>query len=274
MDEYPWETERLDLDAYLARIGVNALAPSRAALGELLEAHVRTFTFDNIDVLLDQHPGVALADVQSKFVGRGRGGYCFEHSTLLSAALQRLGYQLERRLGRVADPVTKARTHMVVVVAMEGEELLADPGFGLSTIRPVRLADGVEDDNMGWPLQVRAVNEGAGRSWEVHRWGQDGWDYLYTIDHLPVRPVDIVHGHHMTSTFPSSLFRHNLMIAGHVGQRHLTVTHQTLTVRVAGEPTDHHDIELTDIPDLLRELRVPLIDDEEQRLLQRVAGLR
>ena len=40
---------------------------------------MRAFTFDNIDVLLDRHPGVDLAAVQAEFVGRGRGGYCFEH---------------------------------------------------------------------------------------------------------------------------------------------------------------------------------------------------
>jgi len=51
---------------------------------------VRTFTFDNIDVLLGQHAGVSLNAIQDKFVGRGRGGYCFEHSTIFAAALERL----------------------------------------------------------------------------------------------------------------------------------------------------------------------------------------
>ena len=87
--EDPWEIESLDLDGYLARLGVPARPPSRAALDELHEAHVRTFTFDNIDVLLGDHPGVGLAAVQGKFVGRGRGGYCFEHSTLFAAAAGR-----------------------------------------------------------------------------------------------------------------------------------------------------------------------------------------
>ena len=63
-----WRVAGLDLDAYLARIGVPAVPPSRGALDRLHEAHVRAFTFDNIDVLLDQHPGVALEAVQAKFV--------------------------------------------------------------------------------------------------------------------------------------------------------------------------------------------------------------
>src|SRR5262249_15843713 len=114
----PWQIDRLDLDAYLARVAVPARPPSRAALDELHEAHVRTFTFDNIDVLLDQHPGVDLDAVQAKFVGRGRGGYCFEHGTLFAAALERLGYPVARRLGRVAGS-SGARTHCVVVVTLD-----------------------------------------------------------------------------------------------------------------------------------------------------------
>lgn len=62
----------------------------------LHEAHVRAFTFDNIDLLLGTHPGVDLDAVQQKFVTRGRGGYCFEHAVLFSAAL-RLGTDAHHR---------------------------------------------------------------------------------------------------------------------------------------------------------------------------------
>jgi N-hydroxyarylamine O-acetyltransferase len=109
----PWGVDRLDLDGYLRRLGVPQRAPSRAALDELHEAHVRALAFDNLDVLLGTHPGVDLAAVQGKLVGRGRGGYCFEHATLFAAAAQRLGYRVERRLGRVGDVRAAGRTHCV-----------------------------------------------------------------------------------------------------------------------------------------------------------------
>ena len=56
-DPSPWQTELLDLDAYLARIGDAGGAAVTSALDALHEAHVRAFTFDNIDVLLDAAPG-------------------------------------------------------------------------------------------------------------------------------------------------------------------------------------------------------------------------
>jgi N-hydroxyarylamine O-acetyltransferase len=88
-----------------------------------------------------------------------------------------------------------------------------------------------------------------------------------------VRPIDVVHGHHYTSTFPASIFLQMLMVAGHAGDRHLTITESTLTVRRAGVPTEHRQIVVDELPDLLHELRVPLTRDELQRLSKRLAEL-
>ena len=189
MDHHPWDIQVLDLAGYLARLGVAARPPGREALDELHEAHVRTFTFDNIDVLLGDHPGVGLEAVQAKFVGRGRGGYCFEHSTLFAAAAERLGYDVTRRLGRVGDPDLAPRTHFVVEIVLEGERLLADPGFGMSVLRPIRLEDGVEEDQGGWCYRVRRV-PGDVASWEMHRLRDGGWELMHVFDELPVRLDD------------------------------------------------------------------------------------
>ena len=114
-----WQVRDLDVDAYLRRVGVDVQELSVVALGELHEAHVRTFTFDNIDVLLEQHGGVGLPAIAEKFLGRGRGGYCFEHSSLFAAVLERLGYDVRRQLGRVDNPdAVAARTHMTVGVRL------------------------------------------------------------------------------------------------------------------------------------------------------------
>lgn len=274
--ESPWEIERLDLDAYLDRLRSAAEAggtPSRAALDALHEAHVRTFTFDNIDVLLDQHPGVDLAAVQAKFVGRGRGGYCFEHATLFAAALERLGYRVERRLGRVGDPAMSARTHCVVVVTLDGRRLLADPGFGISLLRPIPLVDGSTDDHGGWTYRVHQVPEGTGFGWALYRLRDARWDLMHTHDELPVRPADIRSGHHFTSTYPSSHFRHTLIVTRHLPDRHVTVTHESVTVRRPGAPTEHRPLRDGELPALLDLLGVPITDTELDALLRRIRDL-
>jgi arylamine N-acetyltransferase len=150
---------------------------------------------------------------------------------------------------------------------------LCDPGFGFSTLRAIPLTDGAQDDYGGRALRVREVAEGAGRAWALDRHGRDSWELAHTHDELPVRPVDVMHGHHYTSTFPGSIFRQMLMVAGHVADGHVTFTESSVTVRRPRTPTEHRKITLDELPNLLHELNVPLTDNELQRLLSRLAGL-
>jgi N-hydroxyarylamine O-acetyltransferase len=273
MSSDPWRTDGLDLTGYLARLGLPARDPSGAALAELHEAHVRAFTFDNIDVLLGQHPGVSLDVIQEKFVGRGRGGYCFEHSTIFAAALERLGYDVRRHLGRVGDPATgdqQGRTHMVVEVVLDGQRLLCDPGFGMSLLRPIAMSDGAEDDYLpGWRYRVRRTDDG---DWSLDRWREGGWEVAHTTDELTVLPVDVVIGHHFTSSYPGSHFTTGLMLTKHLPGRHVTVTHEALTIRTPGEPTEHRPLRDGELEDWLTALDVPLAPDERARLLDKVGA--
>lgn len=268
-DENPWQIDQLDLPAYLKRVGLTQREPSLEALGELHTAHVRTFPFENLDVILKQHPGVELAEVQDKFVVRGRGGYCFEHSSLFAAVLERLGYEIERRLGRVGDANQAARTHLVVTVTIEGRRYLCDPGFGMSIVRPIPLEDGVKVDQDGWAYRLRRVDTPAsGATWEMWRLREAGWEIMHTTDEVPVRPVDVRMGHHFTSTHPDSHFTRSLVTARHAEGRHTTVTAGAVTVRRPGQPTERHELDPAELPGLVRDLGADLTDDEMASVLK------
>jgi arylamine N-acetyltransferase len=274
MPTQEWQVDLLDLEGYLQRLDTPAREPSLVALAELHEAHVRSFTFDNIDVLLGQHPGVSLDAVQAKFVGRGRGGYCFEHSTIFAAALERLGYRVRRHLGRVGDPdagTQQGRTHMVVEAVLDGKRLLCDPGFGMSLLRPIAMADDAQDDYLpGWRHRLRRTHGGA---WALYRLREGCWEVTHTTDELEVKPVDVVMGHHFTSTYPGSHFTTGLMLARHMPGRHVTVTHQSLTIRTPGQPTQHRRLREDEINEWLSALDVRLTSDERTRLVEKVRGL-
>ena len=278
----PWGVDALDLDAYLARTGVSAEPPSLDALTRLQTVHVRTFTFDNIDVLLGTHPGVSLAAIQEKFVGRGRGGYCFEHTTLFSAVLQRLGYAVTRHLARVGDPQTAPRTHLVVVVDLDGQRLLCDPGVGRAMLAPIPLVDGADLTAEGWRHGIRAVKDGTVDAWEVSRHTGKEWELMHTIDTLPVRPVDVAMGHHWTSTQPTSHFMTSLMCVAQGLDSDGTaliaaLTHEAVTIRRPGHPTEHRAIvpkDLDTLPELLDSLGANLTPAEGAKLVDVVRRLR
>jgi N-hydroxyarylamine O-acetyltransferase len=81
-------------------------------------------------------------------------------------------------------------------------------------------------------------------------------------------------GHHWTSTFPASHFRNGLMVARHLPGRHVVVTHEAVTIRRPGEPTEHHELAAGELGEWLAVLEVPLTPDEEGRLLKRVDEVR
>jgi len=87
-----------------------------------------------------------------------------------------------------------------------------------------------------------------------------------------VRPVDVVIGHHYTSTYPGSHFTTGLMLTKHLPGRHVTVTHESLTVRTPGEPTAHRPLRDGELDEWLTALGVPLTPDERTRLLERVGA--
>jgi len=278
----PWGIEVLDLDAYLSRVGIAAETPSREALSRLQTAHVRAFTFDNIDVLLGTHPGVTLDAIQDKFVGRGRGGYCFEHSSLFAAVLERLGYAVTRHLGRVGDPRLAPRTHLTVEVDLDGERLLCDTGVGRSPLAPIPLVDGADVTTQGWRHGIRAGKDGMVDVWEVWRHTGDGWELVHTVDTMPVRPVDVAMGHHWTSTKSTSHFMTTLMCVAHGVDSDGTaiiasLTADAVTIRRPGQPTEHRAITPDDfdtLPELVDSLGANLTGAEGAALVDVVRRLR
>jgi len=115
------------------RIGAGRPAPTYATLAGLLGAHMAHIPFENFDVLLGREVRLDLDGLQTKLVKAHRGGYCFEHSTLFAAALERLGFEPVRHAARVVVFMPAAqspRTHMFLTVAADGARYVVDPGFG------------------------------------------------------------------------------------------------------------------------------------------------
>lgn len=276
-----WDTTDLDLAAYLDRTGAIAEPPSLDALARLQTAHVRTFPFENLDVLLEQHPGVALAAVQDKFVRRHRGGYCFEHGTLFHAVLVRLGYDVEPRLARVGDRQDSPRTHLVLVVTLDGHRHLSDPGIGIPPLEPIALTDGADLPAGLWPHQLRMTDaeQLGGHAWELWRKRTDDWEFMHTTDELPVRRVDVEMGHHWTSTSPTTHFRSSLMLNRHGVDPDgtpslLTVTLDAVSVGRPGEVPQRRPYDVAELPDLLQRAGTHLSEGESKLLIDRIRDLR
>ena len=81
-------TAPIDLDAYLARIGLGlAPAPDAKGLEIVQRAHRLSIPFENLDVRLGRGISLDPGHVFEKLVVKRRGGYCFEQNQLFLRAL-------------------------------------------------------------------------------------------------------------------------------------------------------------------------------------------
>ncbi len=267
----PWGIGDYDLARYLDTVGVTpgAAGPDTDLLDALCSAHVHTFPFANVDVLLGTHPGVAPADVDAQLVARHRGGYCFEHAQLFAAVAERLGFTVRRALGRVHAPGSR-RTHMTVKVHLHGRWWLCDPGFGFSMTGPIELADGAERREPDRSYSVHRFDDDGSALWELRR---DG-DTLHFTDDLTVHPADVAAGHFVTSRSPGSHFTAALTVARSTGDGHVTVTDTHRTVRFPGRATTRDELDPGDVPAAVESLGVVLVGDEPERLAAHAAAAR
>jgi len=230
-----WQTGDLDLPAYLSRIGYDGdIAPAGHTLAALHRAHVAAIPFENADIMLGRGVAVDLPSIQDKLARRRRGGYCFEHGLLLAAALETLGYHVDRLLARVGDP-RDARSHLVLRVRAAGGCWLADTGFGTGLLEPLPFGDTTAHAQYGWTYRLHADGD---RSWQLQEQRGDSWTTLYWFDDQPQYPSDILVANHFTSTYPGSSFVRQLVVIRKdtTGLRQLTG--RRLTITRPGQPGD------------------------------------
>jgi N-hydroxyarylamine O-acetyltransferase len=199
----------LDLGAYLRRIGLAAApAADLTGLRALHCAHATHIPFENLDIQLGLPIRLDLASLQAKLVQRRRGGYCFEHNTLFLTALKAVGFDViacEARV-RLGALELLPRTHMLLLVKLEGTTWLCDVGFGgEGLLYPVPL----DFEAHGQFLNTYRVS--AEGSLRVLQSFHDGaWEDLYAFVPEERFPIDFVQANHYTSTHPDSRFLQTL----------------------------------------------------------------
>jgi N-hydroxyarylamine O-acetyltransferase len=205
----------IDLDAYLRRIGHGGpRAPTLATLRALHLRHALAIPFENLDPLLRRPVPLDLASLEEKLVRGDRGGYCFEHNLLFKYALEALGFPVTglaaRVLWNVPDRATLPRTHMLLRVEIDGEDHIADVGFGGQTLTgPMRLMTGVEQRTPHEPFRLLE----AGNGFQMEGRLNGAWQPLYRFDLQEQLPADYEMGNWYVSTHPQSRFVNNLMAA-------------------------------------------------------------
>ncbi|WP_267378714.1 MULTISPECIES: arylamine N-acetyltransferase [unclassified Sphingomonas] len=236
-----------DVGAYFARIGMPARpTPDAAGLQRLQQAHRLAIPFENLDVRLGRVIAIDSASVFVKLVTARRGGYCFEQNRLFLDALDALGFVARPLLARVWLGATGVPplTHTLALVTIDGQNWIADAGFGGSYAPVMPLADGAETLA---PDGARFVLTSSEDGWMLAREGDplttDGRDtgaglraqYSFTLAN--VEPADLMLSNHWTSTAPDSRFRNHAIVSIVLPRGFATLTDRLYRRRSGEEAT-------------------------------------
>lgn len=205
----------VDLDAYFRRIGYGGPTDvTLQTLGAIQARHACSIPFENIDPLLGRPVRLDIASLQRKLVDAGRGGYCFEHGTLLLQVLRALGFDVgalaARVLWRQPKDVITPRTHMLLRVELAEGAFLVDVGFGRATpTTPLALVADVEQPTGLEPFRLLTARG------ELELQIREGaeWATLYRFSLEIQHAVDRELANWFVATHPASIFVNHLLAA-------------------------------------------------------------
>lgn len=230
----------VNLDLYLERIHLNkTISTSEQFLFDIQTHQLTSIPFENIDCLHHLPIHIDATSLEQKILLKKRGGYCFELNTLLHLALMEAGFKSRSLLSRVMYRGTgvNARTHIFLLVEINGKNYLTDAGFGgpgIFTPMPFDIdredhqKNGVfrihKDETFGYILQKKIIID-------------DKWFNVYAFNLDLFYPADMDMSNFYTSTLPESHFRQNLICALFTDKGRLTLLNKTLTATTKDKST-------------------------------------
>jgi N-hydroxyarylamine O-acetyltransferase len=246
----------VDVDAYFKRTGYagerDATLP---ALNAIVRRHTETIPFENLTPLTGRPVDLSVEALQRKIVDERRGGYCFEQNSLLSNVLRQLGYRVKGLAARVMwnlpETTVLPRTHMVLLVELEGVPHIVDVGFGGLTLTGVlQLQAGIEQSTPH--ERFRFVQPAT--AFIMQAYVRAEWRSLYRFDLQEQTQADYEMANWYTSTHPTSRFVSNLIAARSAPDRRYALLNKELSVHHLHGSSEHRTLSsATELRDTLEQ---------------------
>jgi N-hydroxyarylamine O-acetyltransferase len=218
----------VDLDAYFLRIGFSGeRTPTLETLRTIHRLHPRAIPYENLNALMKWPVPLDAASVEQKLVRDGRGGYCYEQNLLFTHVLKALGFEIRlvsgRAVWRQSDDAPTARTHAVLHVPLDGQDYIADVGFGVATLTaPLSLEADEEQSTPHGP-------------WIITQHGD-----RFDLQEQLLSDFELMNWY--TATHPKSLFVNNLLIARSDDNCRYSLFNNTFTMRRLDGGTERHTL--------------------------------
>ena len=215
-----------DLALYAHRIGLSQVPQATdfdaAALCNIMQAQLRSITFENLDVQAGKIVSLEPEAIVSKIVGAAgdakRGGYCYELNGLFAMALTALQIPYFFVACRpMFYPMRRPKTHMALVVTLGDDRYLCDLGFGSYGMRaPLALSQ------VNLPQQqdfdkFRLLTPTPG-DYVMQAQIDGNWVSQFGFDLHPAEWIDFMPANYLNSTHPDTVFVQKLLLIRQHGQ--------------------------------------------------------
>lgn len=193
------------LPDYLRRINYNGETHrDLATLTALMSAQLQSVPFENTEVQAGRIPSLISEDIVNKIVTNNRGGYCYEVNGLFAMALTVLGFEWYFAGARpMFYPTRRPKTHMVVVVIIDGKSYLCDTGFGGYGVRePLEVVDAHVSEQNGDRFRFELIE----KEYVLSSLVNDEWAPQYGFALSPQEWIEFNLANHFNATHPGTIF--------------------------------------------------------------------
>jgi len=208
--------DNFDLQKYFDRIGFDGDAKADlATVAEMMRRQLFSVPFENLDVQAGKIVSLVPEEIVDKIVYRNRGGYCYEVNGLFAMALQALGIPYRFVAARpMFYPVRRPKTHMALVLKIDGEEWLCDLGFGSYGIRaPMGL--NLLEVEVRQDFDTFMLSKPGDQAYLLKARVEGEWANQYAFDLSPQEWIDFVPANYLNSTHPDAVFVQKLLVVLH-----------------------------------------------------------
>ena len=193
------------LTDYLKRINYHGeICPDLSTLNALMSAQLQSVPFENTEVQAGRIPSLIPEDIVTKIVTHGRGGYCYEVNGLFAMALTAIGFEWYFAGARpMFYPTRRPKTHMVVIVTIDGKSYLCDTGFGGYGVRePLEVVDANVSEQNGDRFRLE-LHDG---EHVLSSFVNDEWAPQYAFALFPQEWIEFSLANHFNATHPDTIF--------------------------------------------------------------------
>lgn len=260
-----------DLSAYLKRIEyTGTLKPDLDTLTILHEHHIAHIPFENLNPFLGLPVKLDHASLQQKLVNDQRGGYCFENNGLYRWMLEKIGFEVRPMAGRVmwnsAEDVITRKTHMILLVHIEGKDYLEDVGFGgFVEPAPLLFQPGIIQETKYEPYKL----EKNGDTYTLRVLVSGQWRLMYRFITNPVPQVDYEVANWFTATNPECSFVTGISVSRIDNGRRYTLNNNIFKIRLGDNQDEKHTLntvsEMKDILENIMHIKLPDYPNLESR---------